>query len=278
MKIGKINKMKVITLADKGITAEDPETNETIFISNREVKGKPEEGDEISVFLYKDAKRETIATMFLPYAVDGEFEFMTVKKVVSGGALLDWGIDKDLFLPNREQTNKIREGRAYLVYVHYDEKTEQVIATMHLDDYMSKEFPPYKMNDEVDLLITRETNLGYQVIVDDKYWGLIYHNEIFERVDYAMRTIGFIKNVREDGKIDVALQKQGYQIVDELSGQILEELEANKGFLPYNDNTESDVIYNKFGCSKKSFKKTIGTLYRQHAIVIEERGIRLVRK
>lgn len=278
MNIGKINKLKVVSVADKGIIVENVESNETLFVPNRDVKGDPKEGDEVSVFIYMDAKREMMGTMYIPYAVSGEFEFMTVKKVSAAGALLDWGIDRDLFLPSREQTAKLREGRAYLVHVHYDENTQQVVASMHLDDYMSKEFPTYKMNDEVEILVTKETDLGYTVIVDDKYWGLIYHSEIFERVDYAMRTVGYIKNVREDGKIDVALQKQGYQVVDELSGQVLEALEQNGGFLPYNDKTESDVIYNKFGCSKKSFKKTIGTLYRQRAIVIEERGIRLVQK
>lgn len=278
MNIGKINKLKVVLVADKGITVEESETGSTMFIPKRNVKGTPTEGEEVSVFLYKNVKRELVGTMFIPYAVSGEFEFMTVKKVFAAGALLDWGIDEDLFMPSREQTAKLREGRAYLVHVHYDENTEQVIASMHLDDYMSKEFPPYKMNDEVEILVTKETDLGYTVIVDDKYWGLIYHSEIFEHVDYAMRTIGYIKNVREDGKIDVALQKQGYQVVDELCGQVLEALDQHGGFLPYNDKTESDVIYNQFGCSKKSFKKTIGTLYRQRAIVIEDKGIRLVER
>lgn len=269
--------MVVTTIADRGITVEDKETNETLFIHQRNVKASPNEGDEVSVFIYPDAKRELVGTMYLPFAVDGEFEFMTVRSVNASGALLDWGIEKELFLPNRHQTAKVREGRAYLVYVHYDEQTNQMIATMHLDEHLSKEFPSYEKNEEVDILITKETPLGFQVIVDDKYWGLIYHNEIFERVDYAMRTVGYVKNVREDGKIDVALQPQGYfKVVDELSGQILEALRNNRGFLPFNDKTDSELIYNQFGCSKKSFKKTIGTLYRQRAIAIEERGIRLL--
>lgn len=277
MKVGKINKMVVSTIADRGITVENVETQETLFIHQRNLKNRVEEGEEISVFIYPDAKRELVGTTYLPYAVDGEFDFMTVKSVNAAGALLDWGIEKELFLPNRHQTAKVREGRPYLVYVHYDEQTNQIIATMHLDEHLSKEFPPYETNDEVDILVTKETPLGFQVIVDDKYWGLIYHNEIFERVDFAMRTVGYVKNVREDGKIDVALQPQGYfKVVDELSGRILEELRNNRGFLPFNDKTDSELIYNKFGCSKKSFKKTIGTLYRQRAIVIEEKGIRLL--
>lgn len=270
--------MIVATTADRGITVEDRETQETLFIRNDNVKGDPCEGEEVSVFIYPDAKGDLVGSTYLPYAVDGEFDFMTVKKITPSGALLDWGIERDLFLPGRHQTSKLREGRPYLVYVHYDEQTKQIIASMHLDDFLSKEFPPYKMNDEVEILVAKETDLGYLVIVDDKFWGLIYRNEVFEKVDYAMRTVGYIKNVREDGKIDVALQPQGYKVVDELCGQVLEALEQNRGFLPYNDKTDSEVIYNKFGCSKKSFKKTIGTLYRQQAIVITDRGIELVAK
>lgn len=276
MNIGKINKMIVDSVEEKGIYVRNEE-NERLFVAERNVKGSPMEGDEVSVFIYTDAKSEPVATLFIPYAVDGEFDFMTVKKVMPAGALLDWGIERDLFLPSREQTAKLREGKSYLVHVHYDENTNQIVASMHLDDYMSTEFPPYKMNDEVDLLVTKETDLGYAVIVDDKYWGLIYHSEIFEKVDFAMRTIGYVKNVREDGKIDVALQKQGYEVVEELSEQIVEALQREGGFLPFNDKTESDLIYNKFGCSKKSFKKTIGTLYRERVIMIEENGIRLQR-
>lgn len=275
MNIGKINNMTVVSTADRGITVEEMDTHETLFIPNRNVKGEPEEGDEVKVFVYPDAKSEIVGSTFLPYAVDGEFDFLTVKQVNSYGALLDWGIDRDLFLPNRHQTSKVREGRAYLVYVHYDEQSKQMIATMHLEEYLSKDFPPYQMNDEVDILVTKETDLGYQVIVDDKYFGLVYRNEVFEHIDFAMRTVGYIKNVREDGKIDVALQPQGYKVVDELSGQVLEALQKNNGTLPYSDKTDSEVIYNTFGCSKKSFKKTIGTLYRQHAIVITDNGIRL---
>ncbi len=270
--------MKVVSSADRGIKVEDPDDGTVVFISNRDVKGHPEEGEEVSVFVYPDEKAGLVGSMHIPYAVDGEFDFLTVKKIIPAGAFLDWGIQKDLFLPGKEQTNRLREGRAYLVHVHYDENYKQMVGSMHLNEYMSKDFPPYEMNDEVDLLVVKETDLGYQVIVDDKYWGLVYKNEVFERVDYAMRTVGYIKCVREDGKIDVALQKQGYKVVDELCRQVLEKLEENDGFLPYNDKTESEIIYNTFGCSKKSFKKTIGTLYRFRSITLENDGIRLVRK
>ncbi len=278
MRIGKINKMAVKSVSDGGVYVQDIESKETISVHRRNVKGHPAVGDEVSVFIYPDVKYGLTATMYIPYAVDGEFEFLTVKRVLAGGALLDWGIDADLFLPGREQTAQLREGRPYLVYVRYDENTEKMTASMHIDNYLSNEFPEYQVNDEVDILVTKETDLGFNVIVDDKYWGLIYHNEIFEHVEFAMRTVGFVKNVREDGKLDIALQKQGYEVVDELCGQILEMLGKNGGFLPYNDKTDSALIYDKFGCSKKSFKKTIGALYRQRAIMIEDDGIRLVEK
>lgn len=277
MNIGKINKMQVVAYEGGDLRVADKENEqETLLIPADSVKGTPEVGEEVSVFIYKDKERNNVPTMFIPFAVDGEFDFMEVKKLIKGGALLDWGIEKDLFLPSRELTARVREGRNYLVYVHYDTETEQIIASMRVDEFMSDVFPTYQMNDEVEILVTRETDLGYQVIVDDKYWGLVYHSEVFEHVERGMRTVGYIKNVREDGKIDVALQKQGYKVVDELCERVVDALDNHGGFLPYTDKTDSDVIYNEFGCSKKSFKKTIGTLYRQRVIRIEEKGIRLL--
>lgn len=274
VEIGKINKLTVKAIGSKEVTfiADD---DEEIKVPAEEFKEMPQEGDVVKIFLYKDANRKTIGSAKFPYAIAGEFEFLSVTQVSSAGALLDWGLKRKLFLPSKEQTSKIALGNTYLVHVFYDHKTEQVIASMHVDDFLGLDQPHYEMNDEVEILVVKETDLGYKVIVDDAYWGLIYHSEIFEHIDFAMRTKAYVKCVREDGKLDIALQPQGYKVVDTISEQILEELKRRDGYLPMNDKTDSDIIYNTFGCSKKAFKKTLGTLYKQRIITIGDDGIRL---
>lgn len=275
MEIGKINKLKVIDITDKGVYLEGGEEGH-LFVPNRELQEKPAVGDELEVFVYRNAKRDAVASGIIPYAIAGEFDYLMVNEVSAAGALLDWGIAKDLFLPSREQTNKLKADRSYLVYVYYDEQTRQVIATMNIDKHLGLSKPEYKMNQKVDILVAKENEAGYRVIVDNAHWGIIYHSEIFEKVKYGMRTTGYVKCVREDGRIDVALQKQGFRATDSISSLILDELKQNGGFLPFNDKTDSQAIYDTFGCSKKNFKKTIGTLYHQRQILIEEDGISLV--
>ncbi|MCQ2219522.1 MAG: S1-like domain-containing RNA-binding protein [Paludibacteraceae bacterium] len=275
MEIGKINKLKVIDITDKGVYLEGGEEGH-LFVPNRELQEKPAIGDELDVFVYRNAKRDAVASGIIPYAIAGEFDYLMVNEVSAAGALLDWGIAKDLFLPSREQTNKLKADRSYLVYVYYDEQTRQVIATMNIDKHLGLTKPEYKMNQKVDILVAKENEAGYRVIVDNAHWGIIYHSEIFEKVKYGMRTTGYVKCVREDGRIDVALQKQGFRATDSISSLILDELKQNGGFLPFNDKTDSQAIYDTFGCSKKNFKKTIGTLYHQRQILIEEDGISLV--
>ena len=275
MEIGKINNLKVIDITDKGVYLDGGEEGH-LFVPKRELQEKPSVGDELEVFVYRNAKREAVASGIIPYAIAGEFDFLTVNEVSSAGALLDWGIAKDLFLPSREQTNRLKVDRSYLVYIYYDEDTRQVIATMNVDKHLGLTQPEYKMNQEVDILVAKENEVGYRVIVDNAHWGIIYHSEIFEKIKYGMRTRGYVKCMREDGRIDVALQKQGYRAVDPISRLILDELRKHDGFLPYNDKTDAQLIYDNFGCSKKNFKKSIGTLYNQRQILIKENGISLV--
>lgn len=277
IEIGKINKMTVQSIGQKEIKVLS-EDGDTFNIPVEEFKEMPQEGETVKIFLYKDADKKTIGSAKIPLAIAGEFEFLPVVQVSSAGALLDWGLKRKLFLPSKEQTSKLALGGTYLVHVFYDHKTEQVIASMHVDDFLDLDKPNYERNDEVDILFAKETDLGYKVIVDDAYWGLVYHSEIFEHIDFAMRTKGYVKCVREDGKLDVALQPQGYKVVDAISEQILDELKRRNGYLPMNDKTDADIIYNTFGCSKKAFKKTLGSLYKQRIITIGDDGIRLTEK
>ncbi len=274
IEIGKINKLKILRKTEKEIILDGEEEGE-LLVPQREIPLDAITGDEIEVFIYRNAQRKMVATGIHPYVQAGEFDFLTVNETSEAGALLDWGLSRDLFLPAREQKMRVRTDNSYLVYVYYDLNSRQIIATMHVERFLGNTTPGYSMNQEVDLLFVRETEIGYRVIVNNAHWGMVYRSEIFQPVGYGFRTKGYVKQVREDGKIDVSLQKQGYRVVDELGELILEKLRENGGFLPVNDKTSPDEINDLFACSKKSFKKTIGTLYREHRIVIENDRIRL---
>jgi len=273
--IGKLNKLRILRKTDKEIMLDGQEEGE-LLLPKREIPLDAITEDEIEVFIYRNAQRKAVATGIYPCVMAGEFDFLTVNETSEAGALLDWGLSRDLFLPAREQKMRVRVDGTYLVYVYYDLNSRQIIATMRIERFIGNTKPEYIMNQEVDLLFVRETEIGYRVIVDNAHWGMVYRSEIFQPVNYGLRTKGYVKQVREDGKIDVSLQKQGYKVVDELGELILEKLQENGGFLSVNDNTSSEEINDLFACSKKSFKKTIGTLYRNHRIFITDEGIRAV--
>ena len=273
--IGKLNTLKIIEKTDKGIILDGQEEGE-LFLPEREIPLDAVKEDEIEVFIYRNAQRKAVATGIHPYVMSGEFDFLTVNEASEAGALLDWGLSRDLFLPAREQKMRVRVDGAYLVYVYYDLNSRQIIATTRIERFLGNTKPQYLMNQEVDLLVVRETEIGYRVIVDNAYWGMIYRSETFQSLHCGLRTKGYVKQVREDEKIDVSLQKQGYKVVDELGELILEKLHETGGFLSVNDKTSSEEINDLFACSKKSFKKTIGTLYRFQKILITDDGIKLI--
>ena len=273
--IGKLNTLKIIGKTDKGILLDGLEEGE-LLLPEREIPLDTVIGDEIEVFIYRNAQRKAVATGIHPYVMAGEFDFLTVNETSEAGALLDWGLSRDLFLPAREQKTRVRADGNYLVYVYYDLNSRQIIATMRVERFLGNTKPEYQMNQEVDLLVVRETEIGYRVIVDNAHWGIIYRSEIFQSVHCGLRTKGYVKQVREDDKVDVSLQMQGYKVVDELGEAILEKLHENGGFLPVNDKTSSEEINDLFACSKKNFKKTIGTLYRFQKILITGDGIKLI--
>ncbi len=272
--IGKLNTLKIIKETDKEIILDGQEEGE-LLLPKRDIPLDAITGDEIEVFIYRNAQRKAVATGVHPYIMAGEFDFLTVEEVSEAGALLDWGLSRGLFLPAREQKMRVRVDNTYLVYVYYDLNSRQIIATARIERFLGNTKPEYKMNQEVDLLVVKETEIGYRVIVDNAHWGIIYRSETFQPVDCGLRIKGYVKQVREDGKVDVSLQKQGYKVVDDLGENILQKLHENGGFLPVNDKTSSEEINDLFGCSKKSFKKAIGTLYRFHKILITDEGVKL---
>lgn len=274
LEIGKYNTLKIVKDLDFGVYL-DGGNGQEILLPARYVPKNVKPGDEVKVFIYHDNEGRLIATTATPLAITGEFQFMEVKSVNNTGAFLEWGLMKDLLVPFKEQKTPMREGKWYLVYVHVDHITGRIVASARIDKYLDNVVPDYTFNQEVDILIADETEIGYKVIINNLHWGLVYHNEIFRRLEKGERLKGYIKEVREDEKIDVSLTPLGYQKVDGIAATILESLKAQGGYMAVHDKSEPEEIYSLFRCSKKAFKQAIGALYKQHLIRLEEKGIRL---
>ncbi len=273
--IGQYNTLTIVKDLDFGVYLDGGDGQE-ILLPARYVPHNVKPGDQLEVFIYHDNEGRLIATTARPHATVGEFKFMCVKSVTNTGAFLDWGIMKDLLVPFKEQKMAMQEGRWYLVYVRLDHVTGRIMASARIDKFLSNTPPDYPYNQEVDLLVADETEIGYRVIINNKHWGLVYHNEVFRRLEKGEAVKGYIKDIREDDKIDVSLTPLGYRKVEGIAGTILESLKAQGGFLAVHDKSEPEQIYALFRCSKKAFKQAIGTLYKQQMISIEADGIRLI--
>ena len=272
--IGKYNTLKIVKTVDFGVYLDGGDGLE-ILLPTRYVPKEVKIGDDLEVFIYHDNEGRLIATTAKPLAQVGEFQFMEVKSLNKTGAFLEWGLMKDLLVPFKEQKIRMKEGRWYLVYVHVDHITGRIVASAKIDKYLDNIIPEYTFNQEVDLLVADDTEIGYKVIINNTHWGLVYHNEIFQRLEKGDHIKGYIKEVREDEKIDVSLTPLGYQKVEGIAKTILESLKVQGGYIAVHDKSEPDVIYSLFRCSKKAFKQAIGTLYKQKLILIEPQGIRL---
>lgn len=275
LQIGNYNTLRIIKLVSFGVYLDGGDGKE-ILLPTRYVPKGAKVDDGVQVFIYHDNEGRLIATTLHPKAVVGEFAFMRVKSVNSTGAFLDWGLMKDLLVPFKEQKMAMREGKWYLVYVHLDHLTGRIVASARVEKFLGNVPPEYESNQEVDLLVADDTEIGYKVIVNDLHWGMIYHNQVFQRLEKGERLKGYVKGVREDDKLDISLQPLGYQKVDGISQRILEALQMKDGYLPVHDKSDPEEIYSLFRCSKKAFKQAIGSLYKQHRIRIEADGIRLL--
>jgi predicted RNA-binding protein (virulence factor B family) len=229
------------------------------------------------VFVYSDSEDRLVATTEKPKAMAGEFAWLNVVATGKFGAFLDWGLPKDLLVPFREQKAKMVEGRSYLVYIFVDMLTNRVAASAKLDKYLDNTPPEYEMGEEVQLLICEETDLGFKAIVNNEHWGILYKNQLYQSLEPGQKINGYVSKIREDEKIDLLLEKPGYEKVDAISQKILDELKANKGFMAVSDKSSPDMINALFNISKKNFKKAIGNLYKQRIITFDSDGIRLVK-
>jgi predicted RNA-binding protein (virulence factor B family) len=276
MLIGKYNVLQVKRRTDNGVYLAD-EAGEEVLLPNKFVNEKMKEGTLGKVFVYTDSEDRNVATTQTPKAVTDEAVYLKVKQVTSIGAFLDWGLDKDLLLPYSEQTGTVVEGQEVLVFVYLDKATNRIVASANLNKFIKNREVKFFPNTEVDLLICDETDAGIRVIVNQKHWGILYKNEVFGKVEKGMHVTGFVKKVREDFKIDVAMQKQGLIAAQDFTQLILQKLSENKGYLPLTDDSSPEEIYTALGISKKNFKKAIGMLYKQKKILLGKGRISMVK-
>jgi len=275
VKIGKTCSLEVVKFTDQGAYLDGGPYGE-ILLPNRYVPEGCREEDDVEVFIFFDSEDRIVASTDFPSVMADEFGYLKVVSVSSFGAFLEWGLPKDLLAPFREQATKMEEGKSYLVRVYVDHTTGRIVASSKINKFLSNEEIELAEGEEVDLIISNRTDLGYNAIINGKNLGILYFNEIFKPIKTGDKVKGFVKKIREDNKIDLSLEKQGYEKVDPVSTEILEKLKANNHFLPYSDKTDSEIIKTQFGISKKTFKKAIGLLYKNKLITIEEDGIRLI--
>lgn len=246
-----------------------------ILLPQNEVVGDIVLGQEVDAFLYLDQEERLIATMRKPLAQVGDFAFLEVAWVNNFGAFLNWGLLKDLFVPFREQKMKMAKGQSYIVHIHMDEDSSRIMASAKVERYLDHGIAPYRRGDEVDILVWQKTDLGFKVIVDNQWGGLLYDSQVFCDLRTGMRTRAYIRKVREDGKIDLTLTRQGQEGVSDFSDILLAYLQSNGGYCPLGDKSPAENIAQTFNVSKKVYKKAIGDLYRRRLITISDEGIRL---
>ena len=274
IEVGKHNELVVKSKSPIGLYLHDG--HESVLLPARYVPEDVHEGDVMKVFVYLDNENRPVATTLKPYAELNEFAFLTVKDVNQHGAFLDWGIAKDIFVAYQEQRAEMEPGKKYLVYIFMDEFSGRMAATSKWSKHIDKETEDLREGDEVNLLIAEKTDVGYKAIIDNKYEGLLYHNEIFQPLAEGDIKKGFIKYVREDGKLDLTLQKQGFGNVLDSKDLILQKLKAQHGILQLGHKSSPEEITRIFQMSKKVFKKTIGSLYKDRLIIVRDHEIRLV--
>ncbi|CCN46760.1 putative nucleic acid binding protein, YitL type [Vibrio nigripulchritudo MADA3029] len=275
IKIGQTNTLEVVRKAEFGLFL-DADDYGTVLLPNKHVPAGADLGSEIDVFLYFDSDNQLCATTEMPIAQVGEWGLMKIEGINSTGAFASWGIDKkDLLIPFSEQRARFRPGQEVLVYVYTDKASGRIVGTTKFNKWLDKTPAKYTKNQQVELIIAERSDLGFKAIVNGEHWGMIFRSDVFGKLFIGKRLKGYIKSVREDGKIDLSLQKVGTAKMDDLSNKIIETLEKKDGFLPLNDKSTPEAIFAIFRTSKGTFKKTIGGLYKQGKIVIEKDGIRL---
>lgn len=283
LKIGKYNNLKILRDTKVGLFLGDPEKDpegiHDVLLPNKYVPNEFEIGEELIVFVYLDHEQRPVATTLEPYILLNEFALLRVNYINQVGAFMDWGMEKDILVPFKEQARPMEKGKRYLVYLYMDPKTNRLVASSKTNQFLNNETLTVEKGEEVELIVSHITEIGINVIINEKHKGLLYKDEVYDdSIRTGDRMRGYIKNIRPDNKIDVSLQKQGYESIEPNAEKILDELRASRGFLRLNDNSHPEDIKTVLKMSKKTFKKAIGALYKEKLIEIKEDGIYLVKE
>lgn len=271
MQLGIVNKLKINRFTPPGAFLEDVDGNE-VLLPNKYVEEHFQLEDEVDVFVFKDSENRIVATTEIPHLYLGDFRYLNVIHVNPYGAFVDWGLDKDLLVPFSEQLHRLEQEEKYLFSLQYDHATDRLYGTMRVKKLLEPCLEDLT-GQEVSIMICEENALGISVIVNNRYDGLIFRNNISKILPRGAFTNAYVRLVREDGKIDIQFEPLTFEKFDQASAFLLEQLQANGGYLPLNDRSGPDDIREELGMSKKLFKQAVGKLYKQQKITIEEKGI-----
>jgi len=277
LRIGRFNNLAVVKEVDFGfyLDSEDDKWGEILLPYDQAPKGCALY-DNLDVFIYFDSEDRIIATTTRPHVMVGQFNLLRVASMEKVGAFMDWGLPKDLLVPFGEQKMRLQANRSYIVRVFIDEGTGRIVGSTRINKFIDQVPADYEVGQMVELLIARETELGYMAIINDAHWGFLYHNEIFKDVRIGKKVRGYIQKMRDDGKIDLSLTSTGYEKVAGIAETILNQLARNNGFLPVTAKTSPQELSDRFGVSKKNYKKALGSLYKKRLVSIDPDGIRLL--
>lgn len=277
IKIGEYNTLKILRDTDPGLFLGDDEDND-VLLPNKYVPEQFEIGDEITVFVYLDHEERPVATTLKPHILPEEFALLRCNYTNQFGAFLDWNLEKDLFCPFKEQAFKMRKGDWYLVFCYIDEETDRLVASSKTNSFLSNKELTVDQFEEVDLIVSHPSEIGMNVIVNEKHLGLVYTDDIYKEISVGDKLKGIVKKVRSDNKLDISLTQVGYRNIEPNAQVILKELEDNNGFLDLTDKSDPEHIKDSLQMSKKAFKKAIGSLYKQRLIALKDDGIELINK
>ncbi|WP_456403961.1 CvfB family protein [Hydrogenimonas sp.] len=269
--LGTINRLRVEAHSDHGLILASSEGKE-VLLPNRYVTDEMKEGDLLEVFLYTDSEDRLVATTERPVAMLGELAIMEVVDTTPHGAFVDWGLPKDLFVPKMFQRGSLKKGDRPLIYVAYDERTHRLVGTQKFEKALQKGARELKRNQEVDILPYARTELGYKVVVEGRYEGLLFHSEVFGKIELGKRVRGYVKIVRDDGKIDILLRPIGKKSDTLAAKRVLEYLQAHRGMMPLNYKSDPERVGELLGLSRKNFKRALTRLVDEGKIEVKENG------
>lgn len=273
---GIYHKLQILRQTPQGLYLGDGVKENEVLLPNKYMPAVFEEGDTLRVFVYLDHEERPVATNIDPLIKLNGFAMLEAKANSRFGAFMDWGLEKELFVPFSEQLDRMRIGARYLIYMYFDEQTGRLAGSQKYRKFLNNDDFPFEEGDEVDIIIGENSVLGVNVIIEQKYLGLVYHDEIYTHVEIGMTLKAFVKKIRPGNKIDIALHKQGYAAVEGEAEKLLNIIQAKGGSISLTDKSDPEVIYDLLGMSKKTFKKALGALYKQRLVEISDAGVKLI--